>query len=252
MEIKLQDHTLLLVILFIILICIVLSGKGDAKQFRVIAVLTGVVLVSYIMNFPQGIWDFLKNNGTAGNTGNTEHMEEPREITNSTVSKDGQILIDTDENALSQYGNIGTSGDIDTLFQRKTDLDMTDVTPDDLDNSDFVQESIQKGSSIFQPNTAQGVTASQAAYHSNFKLAQPGMYMEYSVPINPRGYTADEALARKQQHRADINKKAIDGAVRSTRNIFNRFFQNELNENEEREWWTAEAANFETDFRPYY
>jgi hypothetical protein len=241
MEITLQDHTLLLAILFIILICVVLGGKRHAEKTKIIMILVGAVLASYFTKFPAGLW---KNQ--------QESMEEPRKITNSVVSDDGQLLIDTDENAISQYGNIGISNDVDTLFQRNTDLDMTDVAPDDLDNSDYVQESIQKGSSIFQPNTAQGVTASQGAYHSNFKLAQPGLYMEYSVPINPRGYTADEALARKQQHRSDINKKAIDGAVRSTRNIFNKFFQNELHENETNEWWSAEAEEFEADFRPYY
>lgn len=248
MEVKLQDHTLLLVILFIVLIYVVLCGKGNTSQTKAIIVLTGIVLVSYLTKFPKSLWDSI----TPGSSGTSEHMEEPRKITTSTVSDTGQLLIDTDENALSQYGNIGTSNNVDTLYQRHTDLDMTNVAPDDLDNSDFVQDAMQKGSSIFQPNTAQGVTASRAAYHSNFTLAQPGMYMEYSVPINPRGYNADEALARKQQHRADINKKAIDGAVRSTRNIFNRFFQNELQENENNDWWSAEAAEFETDFRPYY
>jgi hypothetical protein len=242
---------LLLVFLIIIILYLVISGKGGTSQYKFIAALTGVILVSYITGFPQGLWKAEQTEQT-GQTEQTEYMEEPRKITNSVVSDDGHLLIDTDDVSLSQYGNIGTSSDVDTLFQRHTDLDMTNVAPDDLDNSDFVQDSMQKGSSIFQPNTAQGVTASQAAYHSNFKLAQPGLYMEYSVPINPRGYTADEALARKQQHRADINKKAIDGAVRSTRNIYERFFQNELNENENTEWWSAEAAEFETDFRPYY
>jgi hypothetical protein len=246
MGIDLENHTLLFVILFVILVCIIIAGKKDSGSVRIIILLLGAMLVSYVTKFPQGLWQT-----------SSEHMEEPREITSSVVDtagdvRDAHMLINTDENVFSQYGNIGTSNNVDTLFQRNTDLDMTNVAPDDLDNSDFVQEYIQKGSSIFQPNTAQGVTASSSAYHSNFKLAQPGMYMEYSVPINPRGYNADEALARKQQHRASINKRAIDGAVRSTRNIFNRFFQNELSENEEREWWSAEAQNFETDFRPYY
>lgn len=246
MEIELQDHTLIIAVIIIIVICLVLSGKGASQQVRNLIIIAGAVFVSYITNFPQGMWRGNRD------TGETENMEEPREITTNTVSADGQMLIDTDENALSQYGNIGTSSNVDTLFQRHTDLDMTDVARDDLDNSDFVQLAMQKGSTIFQPNTAQGVTASSSAYHSNFKLAQPGMYMEYSVPINQRGYNADEALSRAQQHRSSINKRAIDGAVRSTRNIYERFFQNELNENEQREWWSAEAQPFETDFRPYY
>lgn len=245
MEIRLENHTLLLVALIIILICIVLSGKGGAQSIKTIIALAGIVLVSYITNFPQGLWRSSEDD--------TEHMEEPRKITTDVVDPDTQqMLINTDETALSQYGNIGTSSNVDTMFQRHTDLDMTDVAPDDLDNSDLVQYAMQKGSTIFQPNTAQGVTASSSAYHSNFKLAQPGMYMEYSVPINQRGYNADEALSRIQQHRSSINKRAIDGAVRSTRNIYERFFQNELNENEQREWWSAEAQPFETDFRPYY
>jgi hypothetical protein len=246
MEIKLENHTLVLVFLIIILIFIGFSGaNGDSQTIKVIIALIIGAAGCYLFGIGMH-----KSSNNGGNS-TREHMEEPREITNDAVSEDGQMLIDTDDRALSQFGNISTSGNVDTLFQRHTDLDMTDVKADDLDNSDIVQEAIQRGSSIFQPNTAQGTTASQAGYHSNFKLAQPGMYMEYSVPINPRGYSADEALARLQQHRAEINKKAIDGAVRSTRNVFEKYFVNELNENEDREWWSAEAQSFETDFRPY-
>jgi hypothetical protein len=237
MEIKLENHTLVIVFLIIVLIFVGIIG-GGAQTVNIIIALIIAAAGFYFL-------------GIGVPSAPSEHMEEPKEITTEVATPDGQMLIDTADGDLSPYGNITVSGDVDTLFQRKTTLDMTDVKPDDLDNSDMVQSAMQRGSSIFQPNTAQGTTASQAGYHSNFKLAQPGMYMEYSVPINPRGYTADEALARLQQHRSEINKKAIDGAVRNTRNVFEKYFVNELKENEDREWWSAEAQPMETDFRPY-
>ena len=242
MEIKLENHVLVIVFLIIVLIFVGIIG-GESQTVKVIIALIFAAAGFYFLGVGKP--------STPDTPGKSEHMEEPKEITTDVATADGQMLIDTADGDLSPYGNITVSGDVDTLFQRKTTLDMTDVKPDDLDNSDMVQIAMQRGSSIFQPNTAQGTTASQAGYHSNFKLAQPGMYMEYSVPINPRGYTADEALARLQQHRSEINKKAIDGAVRSTRNVFEKYFVNELKENEDREWWSAEAQPMETDFRPY-
>jgi hypothetical protein len=172
-------------------------------------------------------------NGYLLNSSGEEHLEEPVRLTNKAV-----LMAPTE-----------TPPEVDGMDQRKTDIIYENSA---LDNSDMIQDYIQKGSSIFQPGTAQGVTTTSSAQHSNFTLAQPGMYMEYSVPINGRGYNADEALARKQQHRSSMNKRAIDGAVRSTRNIYQKYFTDELNENEEREWWTAEAQPIETDFRPYY
>lgn len=162
-----------------------------------------------------------------------EHLEEPVRLTNNAV-----------EMAPTEIPE-----EVDTIMQRKTDIIYDNGT---FDNSDLIQEYIQKGNTIFQPGTAQGVTTTSSAYHSNFTLAQPGMYMEYSVPLNGRAYNADEALARKQQHRSSMNKRAIDGAVRSTKNIYKKFFTDELKENENREWWSAEAQEFETDYRPYY
>lgn len=162
-----------------------------------------------------------------------EHLEEPVRLDNKAIDMAPREI----------------PPEVDTIDQRITDI----IYPNDtMDNSDIVQGYLQKGSSIFQPGTAQGVTTTSSANHSNFTLAQPGMYNQYSVPLNPRGYNADEALARKQQHRGNMNKRAIDGMVRSTRNVFQKYFTDELRENENREWWSAEAQPIETDFRPYY
>jgi hypothetical protein len=162
-----------------------------------------------------------------------EHLEEPVRLDNKAIDMAPREI----------------PTEVDTIDQRITDI----IYPNDtMDNSDVVQGYLQKGSSIFQPGTAQGVTTTSSANHSNFTLAQPGMYNQYSVPLNPRGYNADEALARKQQHRGNMNKRAIDGMVRSTRNVFQKYFTDELRENENREWWSAEAQPIETDFRPYY
>lgn len=188
----------------------------------------GIIIVLFVALIFMAYKSMTNNNSVS-----QEHLEEPIRLDNKAVDMAPTEL----------------PPEVDTINQRITNI----IYPNDtLDNSDAVQNYLQKGSSIFQPGTAQGVTTTSSANHSNFTLAQPGMYNQYSVPLNPRGYNADEALARKQQHRGNMNKRAIDGMVRSTRNVFQKYFTDELKENENREWWSAEAQPIETDFHPYY
>lgn len=65
-------------------------------------------------------------------------------------------------------------------------------------------------------------------------------------------YDIDTGLANKQRYRAIMNKTAIDGAVRSTRNFYQKNFSNELDENERRVWYSEEASPVATDFWSYY
>lgn len=232
----------ILVFLFIVLIFLILI-KNPSESVKWLRIAIGVALLGFTAKIA---WSQIEN------------MEEPTKVVNSVVdAQGGDFTFDMDDAEFSPYGNIKTSSDIDSMMQRNTKMDY--IGNDEIgyneveviDNSDLVEDFMQKGSSIFQPNTAQGVTATSSAYHSNFTLHEPGMFLQYSTPINSRGYTADEAMSRLQQHRSSINKRAIDGAVRTTKNRFAKFFANELDENEKRVWYSAEAADIETDFRPY-
>lgn len=83
-------------------------------------------------------------------------------------------------------------------------------------------------------------------------------HTQYDVPehpsylnLNGRGYNVDEQMARMQSHISDRNRRAINGAVRATRNKFDKFFEQELRENETRHWWENEYADYEEMDRPY-
>jgi hypothetical protein len=70
-----------------------------------------------------------------------------------------------------------------------------------------------------------------------------------SVPLNENAINIDDKLSRGQMHRSLMNKRAIDGTVRATRNQFDKYFVNELDENEKREWWNHQADDVETDYQ---
>jgi hypothetical protein len=186
-----------------------------------------------------------------------EHLTNPDALYGETAIEGTPLSIDTDDRRFSEFGNISLIDDIDSTHQRRADL-IIPSTPDveeDLDNGDMVGASMLKHSSLFLPNNAQGVTPTSSAYMSSFTLGEPDpgtASIQYSVPLDDSGFNLDQALARGQQHRASINKRAIDGAVRATKNLYKRVFGNELAEHEEREWWGAQSTTFETDFRPYY
>lgn len=184
----------------------------------------------------------------------TEHLQEAVPVLNDTETP--EVDIDTDSTRYSEYDNISLPRDIDSVEQRRIDLDLRGLNQSTtIDNSDAVEDAVSRFSSTFQPSNSQGVTSTSSAELAGTTLGEPErqrLLLAYSVPFNDGAYDLDESLARGQQHRGTINKRAIDGAVRSTKNVFQRTLQNELDENEEREWWSAESTKFETDFHPYY
>ena len=115
----------------------------------------------------------------------------------------------------------------------------------ELDNTDVVMQSIAPNA-LFQPIN-QGVSATSNAQLSNFTMGEPGYSIMAEAPQTNLA-SADELVARKQQHNLGLSRRAIDGAVRSTRNKFDKYFQNELTENEGRVWWSSEASEADTDF----
>jgi hypothetical protein len=165
--------------------------------------------------------------------------------------QEGTDMVDT---PFSKYGNMSLTVDADQAQQRILGMgeDLGPENPTSIDNSDVVQAVMLRGSSYFQPNW-KGITPTSSGQYTNFSLAEPaekGRVSPYDMTLSG-GQNLDEILARKQQQRQYTAKQAIDGHVRATRNMFNKYFNNELIENEQKEWWSAEAQDFETDFRPW-
>lgn len=194
-----------------------------------------------------------------------EHMTENAgsAVDTDTIRQDGDSEVSQidDDRFYGKYQNVDML-DMDSMLQRPYNLNLgKDAGPGDgtgmgagsnvIDNSAAVEEAISRGNTVFQPS-AQGVSTTSSAMLSNFNLAEPGPIPDFSIPLNNRATSVDESLARKMQHRGAMNKKAIDGAVRTTKNKFQQLFRNELDENEGQNWWSAQAQDIETDFLPPY
>lgn len=195
-------------------------------------------------------------------TSTQEHLTENvgSEVSTSTVDGSDVSQLD-DDRYYGKYQNVDML-DLDSMLQRPYNIDLgKNPGPGDgtgmgagshiIDNSAAVEEAISRGNTVFQPSM-QGVSTTSSAMLSNFNLAEPGPIPDFAIPLNNRATSVDENLARKMQHRGAMNKKAIDGAVRATRNLYEKYFRNELDENERKEWWTAQAQDMETDFMPPY
>lgn len=68
----------------------------------------------------------------------------------------------------------------------------------------------------------------------------------------PGGYDVDIGITERARYLGGKNKAAIDGAVRSGRYLFEKYYADELKENEDRDWWSAQAQPLETDFWSFY
>lgn len=151
-----------------------------------------------------------------------------------------------DDYEISKYGNISTSEDIDmTRQEMPMNLNIPYASPesDKIDNSDVIEMAITRGTTLFQPN-GQGFSP------LNGIVPTPSIFAKYDIPLSGQ-QNADEMLARKQQQRAATSKRSLDGAVRATRDLFCKYFQEELDENEHRVWYSSEAQDVETDWEPY-
>lgn len=153
--------------------------------------------------------------------------------------------INISDESYNPYGNINTT-EIDTTTQATYHL------PFEGNNNNDVIDSLVNPPTIFQPING-GVSPTTNASMSNFTLAGPSGLPYFDDPtdydIPQQYYSLDENMARKQQHISSVNKKALEGSVRNTRNVFEKYFLPELTENANREWWDdSSEANLETDF----
>ncbi len=109
------------------------------------------------------------------------------------------------------------------LNQRSNEIDNNEI-----DNNDVIDYVITKGTQL-----------PTIIMNDNKFLASTG---EENI---------DELLTRKQVHRSNMNRTALDGKVRSTRAIYEKYFTSELDENDDRVWWSSEAQESENDYNPY-
>jgi hypothetical protein len=222
-----------LLVVFIFIVLVYFAMQNEHPEFSItLLFLAGAALLWYNGSLAQ------------------EHLFMPAgtKVRGDVVTDDGELNIDTDDH--SKYGNIIESSDIDMMDQRLHGLDLSDPAGREqrIDNSDVVEMALNKGNAVFQPNGV-GVSATNSVDLASFTLHEPGVMSAYDLPQS-NFMDLDEVLSRKQQHRANMNKKATDGHVRSTKNIYNKYFKNELDENEKRVWYSAEAQEFDTDFDP--
>lgn len=240
----LRRAVLMLAFIILIYLVVVFGAEYPIAVSGLVAV-CGLIFVGCLFDTPQ-----------------KEHLTENAgsAVDTSTVS-DGDVSQIDDDRFYGKYQNVDMT-DMDSMLQRPYNVNFgKDAGPSDgtgmgagsnvIDNSAAVEEAISRGNTVFQPSM-QGVSVTSSAMLSNFNMAEPGPIPDYAIPLNNRATSVDESLARKMQHRGAMNKKAIDGAVRTTKNKFAQLFRNELDENEGRYWWSAQAVDIETDFLPPY
>lgn len=165
----------------------------------------------------------------------------------SIVKKKEQFINTDFSQEFSKYGNIKET-DIDSMLGKNL---MEDNGYDNVDNQDEIDKYLESGFSTFQPEYSEGISTTNNALDENFYLGEPET-KKYTTAYNPKSYDFNEAFVRKQQQTSSINKQATDGSIRSTKAIFDKYFRNELDYQESKDWWSAEAQDFETNFSPYY
>lgn len=151
-------------------------------------------------------------------------------------------MIDSDYTSASKYGNISMS-DIDLTNQQYPQFQPKSKKYK-IDNLDSIETVLTRGTSLFQignkPNYSPTFGTSPVP-NSSFPRSK------YQFPLSGQ-QNVDELLARKQQQRSDLNQLSTDGRVRSTKTCYQKYFNEELNENEHRVWWSSESQDLETDF----
>lgn len=245
---------LFIMLIFIILVYVSYSMYNPNDRFMSAALATLGTAFFFLVYYGWGHDESFVDFEHAPGLGASDHILRP--ASNDVIRNERRNMNDQDRH-LSRPGNMSWEDDAGPVTQ--TDRDIT-MDNDEIDNSDVVRAYTEGGVS----RTHMPLEGSSSDFHSVRQLAYPKhpgqnigeaatdlMYSEYQVPLSDRAINIDDKMARKQHHRADMNKKAIDGAVRSTRDKFERFFANELPENEARDWWGGDAMDKESDFKYY-
>lgn len=119
-----------------------------------------------------------------------------------------------------------TSGDMFTY-------DKPDIGEMDLENKYY---GVDRG---FQ--TESNAAKSDMIYDSDLRIEDMR-----SIPVEQ---DADEKLVQRRISGGKHFKRALEGRARTTRNTYEKYFRNELDNFEEQEWWGGETNEAETDWR---
>jgi len=130
--------------------------------------------------------------------------------------------------------NISFAGDIDTTKQQF--YRPLRSIPGEIDNEDVINNALHRYGQTYYTNN----NAPSSANPSDDFHVHSNMYDQ------SHGYNMDEQLSRFNAHRQTLNKRAIDGTVRTTKNRFAKYFAGELAESENREWWNNESRDYAT------
>jgi Ca2+/Na+ antiporter len=235
--------------LLIILIYLVINyGKVSTKLVKtlLLAAIAGMVVFGYKI-----VREIKSNNASGTEIGapkESENMSDPEYLVGdpefNLAKQDNELPTNFDDTSLSKYNNISKDFDVDYLGQDETKSLIPSKQSNEIDNSE-VFDNILNQSSMFSPNEAHSRdyynVEDRAWYSKHFQQPQNITVEGLTIPINERGVNADDSLTRRQITRGEINKKATDGRVRATKNLFQRFFKNEQAESYATEWWGGEG-----------
>lgn len=70
-----------------------------------------------------------------------------------------------------------------------------------------------------------------------------------NLPFMDRSLDMDTALSRGSLNSGKKSKRAIDGAVKTTRRDFDKYYVAELDESEKLPWWSAASSELYPDMR---
>jgi len=127
---------------------------------------------------------------------------------------------------------------------------------DEIDNADVVNQFVTGGANSHvsgEITSANFYNVHDLAYPKKagekIGYAKPDLVYGSHLPLNNDAISIDDKLTRGQIHRSEMNKRAIDGQVRATRDKFSKYFTDELGEAEASEWWNNQAEDEETDYK---
>lgn len=244
---ELDIYTILIVVLFIV---ILVTAWKDPGQTGVL--MAGLLLLALILSVYKGAGCSCgKCSKCAGKTSERFKTAKRKE------QKSGREGFASE---YGPYGNITVIDDIDTMQQRIIDPVVSNFSADNdpataaFDATDVVMAVIDQGANLNMP-PGQAITTSDSALMSSLTLAMPGgtdaahPMFDTSAGSN---MNVDEQIARKSQHRGQLNRRAIDGIVRNTRQNYDRIYDRELDYNENRVWWeTDNSKSTANDFWPF-
>src|SRR6185437_13424313 len=189
----------LIVFIFIIIIIIALFFKDIVEIITLLSIIS-VLFVGYLLT--ERLEKFIPDNNAI----------------KQDIFEENSINFNTNDSEISKYGNIYTSEDIDMTRQEipKGEYGLIGRN-NQIDNADVVEEAITRGVSLFHPD---GSGFSPLKGIANI----PHHFDKYDIPLSGQ-QDIDEMLSRKQQQRASTNKRALDGSVRATRELYNKYFQ---------------------------